>query len=709
MTDFEQIFEHAPTACMVLDREFRYVRANRAYLRITASPWDALEGRRLFDVFPDDPDDPARQGAGMLRASLERVLATGEADTLALIPYRVPRHTDHGVVLQDRYWSATHTPLFDQHGNVAWIVQRTEDVTELHQLRQSVLAGESAQARVDLETRVLDRAHQAQQEKFALERERRRLRELFEQAPGFVCILRGRDYVFDIANAAYRDMVGRQAIIGLPLVEALPEVAEQGFVDLLDQACLTGEPYVGRAVRALLERDGALSEFFLDFVYQPIHEPDGSVSGVFVLGHDVTDQVLAHRDLIRHREHLEELVQQRTSELAQAEAALHQAQKMDAVGRLTGGVAHDFNNLLQVIGGNLHLVQASLPHDTVAQRRLRNAGLAVERGAKLTAQLLAFARRQPLKPRVLDVAGLLHDMDDMLRRVLGEAIVLTTDTAAALWHVCTDPGQMENALLNLAINARDAMQAEGQLTLAARNLTVDDRAPEEQLAAGDYVVVSVSDNGSGMPQEVCNQAFEPFFTTKPEGHGTGLGLSMVYGFVKQSGGHVTIESAVGEGTTIRIYLPRAEGSVAKDRDLPPPPSVGGRGTVLVVEDDPQVRDTVIDLLGDLGYRVLAASNGEEASLALQSDVPIDLLFSDVVMPGPVKSTDLARQARERRPGIAVLYTSGYPRDVIARGGRLEADVELLRKPYSREDLAEVLHRLLHVAGNQESRKGAAGK
>ncbi|MGN2253551.1 PAS domain-containing protein [Frateuria sp. GZRe12] len=695
MIDFEQIFEHAPTACMVLDREFRYVKANGAYLRITASPWEALEGRQLFDVFPDDPADPARQGVGMLRASLERVLATGEADTLALIPYRVPRHTDQGVVLQDRYWSATHTPLLDASGKVAWIVQRTEDVTELHRLRQSVIAGESAQAHVELETRVLHRAQQAQQEKFAVERERRHLRDLFEQAPGFVCILRGRDYVFDIANAAYRDMVGRQAIVGLPLVEALPEVAQQGFVTLLDQVSRTRTPYVGRAARVLLERDGALSEFFLDFVYQPIQEPDGSVSGVFVLGHDVTDRVLAHRDLVRHHEHLEELVQQRTSELAEAESALHQAQKMEAVGRLTGGVAHDFNNLLQVIAGNLQLVQSNLPDDAIAQRRLRNAALAVERGAKLAAQLLAFARRQPLKPRVLDVSRLLHDMDDMLRRVLGEAVVLTTDAQAALWHVCADPGQMENALLNLAINARDAMAADGRLVLAASNLAVDDRSPSDgQLAPGDYVVVSVSDNGCGMPLDVRDLAFEPFFTTKPEGHGTGLGLSMVYGFVKQSGGHVTIESTVGEGTTVRIFLPRAEGSVVNEDDEDPRSSESGEGTVLVVEDDPQVRDTVIDLIGDLGYRVLAASSGEEALRVLETDLPIDLLFSDVVMPGAVKSTALVRGARERRPGIAVLYTSGYPRDVIARNGSVEADVELLRKPYSREALAQALSRLL---------------
>ncbi|MCX7515154.1 PAS domain-containing sensor histidine kinase [Frateuria sp. STR12] len=701
MKDFRQIFEHAPAPFTVLDRQFRYVTANRAYLQTTASRMEELEGRCLFDVFPDEPGDPNRAGALMLRASLERVLATGRADTLALIPYKVTQHTAQGVVLQDRYWSATHTPLFDEQGEVGWILQYTEDVTELHRLRRTPPAGESgdegpSSSLERLQAGIFHRAQRLQQENFVLERERQHLRQLFEQAPGFVCILRGPDLIFEIANAAYRGMVGRQNLIGLPMAQALPEVVEQGFIGLLERVLATAEAYVGREERVLLQRDGVPTEFFLDFIYQPIHEPDGHVSGIFVLGHDVTARVRAHEDLQKHREHLEELVQTRTADLAQAEAALYQAQKMEAVGRLTGGVAHDFNNLLQVIGGNLQLLQAGLGDDDArAGKRVGNALVAVERGAKLAAQLLAFARRQPLQPQVLDAARLMNGLADMLRRVIGEAIALETSAVGNLWSICADPAQMENALLNLAINARDAMAGEGRLVLKAHNITVGGGAAGMDVPEpGDYVLLSVSDTGGGMSGEVCRQAFEPFFTTKPEGLGSGLGLSMVYGFVKQSGGHVSIDSAVGIGTTVNIYLPRVDGVAVDEPVTASLPAVGGSETILVVEDDVQVRATVVEMLTHLGYAVRKASSGQEALAELQADPGVDLLFTDVVMPGPLKSTLLARQAREIAPGIGILFTSGYPRDAIVHDGRLDAGVSLLSKPYTRDALARAIRKLL---------------
>lgn len=698
MTDFQQIYEHVPVPLMVVDRQLRYVAANRAYLEVTASTFEALAGRCLFEVFPDDPGDPNRRGAEMLRKSLERVLATGEADTLALIPYRVPQRTAQGTQLVDRYWSATHTPLRDDRGRVAWVLQHTEDVTELHTLRRAAAAAQGGDARLvgdeHVGTRVLARARRVQQENVVLLREREHLQSLFEQAPGFVCILRGPEYVFDIANAAYRSMVGRQDLLGKALAQVLPEVVEQGFVELLDRVSSSNLPYVGRAVRVMIEREGALREFFLDFIYQPIQEADGTVSGVFVLGHDVTDRVGVHQRLLEHQEHLEEQVQKRTRELADAEAALRQAQKLEAVGRLTGGIAHDFNNLLQVVSGNLQLLEGNVGDNPVARRRVANASMAVERGARLASQLLSFGRRQPLRPQAVDVADLVRGMGDMLRRVLGGAIELTTRMADELWHAWADPAQMENALLNLAINARDAMQGVGLIVIDVQNSVV--RASEEssELPAGDYLRLSLTDQGCGMSLEIRNQAFEPFFTTKPEGQGSGLGLSMVYGFAKQSGGHVVIASTIGQGTTVTLYLPRSDAPV--DAELPEQvgPGVGGSETILVVEDDAQVSATVVELLAELGYVVLTAANGEEALAVLDTAPSIDLLFTDVMMPGPVKGMTLATEAKKRHPRIRALHTSGYPREAIVEGGFLSQGVHLLGKPYTREAIARALRQLL---------------
>jgi len=693
MKDFRQIFEHVPVPCMVLDRQFRYVAANRSYLQTTATCMDELRGRSAFEVFPDEPDNPSRHGAHMLRTSLEKVLATGRTDVLGLVPYKVTQHTGEGVQLQDRYWSVTHVPLFDENGAVGWVLQYAEDVTELHQLR---LVADVAQAAgmplphelERLEAGVFHHALRLQEENLLLERERRHLRRLFEQAPGFVCILRGERFVFEIANAAYRGMVGRRPLIGRPLVEAMPEVVGQGFVKRLERVLSSGEPYVGRHERVMLTRDGESTEFFLDFIYQPIHESDGHVSGIFVLGYDVTERVRVHADLLRHREHLEELVLARTQELAQAQAALHQAQKMEAVGRLTGGVAHDFNNLLQVVGGNLQLLETSLHDDPKARRRIENARMAVERGATLTSQLLAFARRQPLRPKVIDAARLMHDMAHMMRRVIGEGIALETVAAEGLWPICVDPSQMENALLNLAINGRDAMANAGRLVLTARNVSREEAAALPEPA--DYVLLSVADSGSGMSEEIRHQAFEPFFTTKPQGAGSGLGLSMVYGFVKQSGGHVAIDSTMGVGTTVHLYLPRAEAALVEDAAESHLPVTHGSGTVLVVEDDAQVRATVVEMLSGLGYTVREAAHGQAALDMLRADPVVDLLFTDVVMPGPLGAAALADAARQQVPGLKVLFTSGYPRDAIVHDGRLDAGVDLLSKPYTREALARAI-------------------
>jgi CheY-like chemotaxis protein len=377
------------------------------------------------------------------------------------------------------------------------------------------------------------------------------------------------------------------------------------------------------------------------------------------------------------------------------EDQLRQAQKMDAIGKLTGGVAHDFNNLLQVISGNLQLLAADVAGNPRAERRVANAMAGVERGSRLAAQLLAFGRRQPLAPKVVNIGRFIRGMDDLLRRSLGEAIEVETVIAGGLWNTLVDIGNVENALLNLAINARDAMGGQGKLTIEAGNALLDESYANAHgdLKAGQYVMLAVSDTGCGIAPEVLPQVFEPFFTTKPEGKGTGLGLSMVYGFVKQSGGHVKIYSELDHGTTVKIYLPRSTQSEDRLVALEEGGLHRGDETILVAEDDDEVREIVVGMLADLGYRVLKARDAESALSIIESGMAIDLLFTDVVMPGPLRSTELARKAVERQPGMAVLFTSGYTENAIVHGGRLDEGVELLSKPYTREALAR---RVRHV-------------
>ncbi|SAK50436.1 sensor kinase/response regulator fusion protein [Caballeronia fortuita] len=382
--------------------------------------------------------------------------------------------------------------------------------------------------------------------------------------------------------------------------------------------------------------------------------------------------------------------------LRHAEEALRMAQKMEAIGKLTGGVAHDFNNLLQVIGGNLQLLAKDVAGHDKPEQRVRNALAGVARGANLASQLLAFGRRQPLAPKVVNLGRFVRGLDDMFRRALGDGIEIETIVSGGLWNTLVDPFQVENALLNLAINARDAMNGHGKLTIEAGNASLDEAYAmrNADVTPGQYVMVAVTDTGTGMSPEVQERAFEPFFTTKREGQGTGLGLSMVYGFVKQSGGHVKVYSEQGHGTTLRIYLPRAREEEDLETNVEAGPAKGGSETILVVEDDEEVRATVVELLADLGYRVLRAKDAQSALAIVESGVPIDLLFTDVVMPGPLRSTELARKARERVPGIAVLFTSGYTDNAIVHAGRLDEGIDLLSKPYTHEALARKVRLVL---------------
>jgi PAS domain S-box-containing protein len=414
--------------------------------------------------------------------------------------------------------------------------------------------------------------------------------------------------------------------------------------------------------------------------------------------HVVIDAIRENGELVGFAKVTRDITERRRASelLEQTQRALFQAQKMEALGKLTGGVAHDFNNVLQVLRGNLEVLESRYGRDSWSAERLGKAIDAVDRGAKLASQLLAFGRQQPLAPVVMNPAHQLRALDDLLRRALGETIEIESVVAGGLWNILADPHQLENVILNLAINARDAMPDGGKLTLELANATLDDEyvSTVPDVSPGQYVMLAVTDTGTGMTREVMERAFDPFFSTKPEGQGTGLGLSMAYGFVRQSGGHIKLYSEIGEGTTVRIYLPRSTGTAV---EFPPRTSRSvehGEETILVVEDDPQVQSTVVELLTGLGYAVLKANDAQQALAVVASGVHIDLLFTDVVMPGPLRSPDMARQAARMLPGLKVLFTSGYTQNAIVHGGRLDPGVELLSKPYSRQQLAMKVRQVL---------------
>ena len=386
----------------------------------------------------------------------------------------------------------------------------------------------------------------------------------------------------------------------------------------------------------------------------------------------------------------------------QTDVQLKQAQKMQAVGQLTSGIAHDFNNLLTIINGNLQLLEEASKQDQRFSTLIQAALEAGLRGADLTRRLLAFSRQQLLLPKVIDINGLVREIEPLLKRTLGEELYFNTKLAGDLWLTQVDPSQLENALINLGINARDAMPRGGRLNIETRNVSLDEGYTliESEVAPGEYVLLNVSDNGTGISKDALPHVFEPFFSTKGPGKGSGLGLSMVYGFVKQSKGHIKIYSEEGwYGTSVKIYLPRSQ-SASEDTKATPirkVPVPKGQETILIVEDEEAVRRVALRFLNDLGYRLLEAATGPEALTILGKHEDIDLLFTDVVMPGGMTGAQLAKEARERNPSLRVLFTSGYSDTGIFDHGVLHGSDDILNKPYRKEELAQKVRDILDRA------------
>lgn len=498
-----------------------------------------------------------------------------------------------------------------------------------------------------------------------------------------------------IYNDSYSVFAGGRHpyLLGTPVELGWPEVADFNR-NVLD-TCLAGGTLSYRDFPLELLRNGMPEEVWMDLTYSPVADDNQQPAGVLVIVTETTEHVKSERLRQELTHNLEQRVAAEVQARSAAEDQLRQSQKLEAIGGLTGGVAHDFNNLLQVIAGNLHLLARHEPDNAQVQRRVSAAIAAVERGAKLSSQMLAFARRQPLSPAVYNPQRIYAGLGELLQRALGETIHIDVQLPQDSWCINVDRNQLENALLNLAINARDAMKGEGVIRINGENIILNPGdCIGKSIKPGEYVRLAVTDTGVGMTSEVLKRAFEPFFTTKREGHGTGLGLSMVFGFVRQSGGHVEVWSEEGSGSVVQMYFPRSLEPECFDEHSELAPHSGGQETILVVEDNEGVRLTVVELLEQSGYTVLTAEDGDRAMQALQNGVQPDLIFTDVVMPGRVKSTDLADWARVQQPPVAVLFTSGHTRDMLSTNHLLSPDIHLLSKPYSPEALTQRVHSVL---------------
>jgi len=525
-----------------------------------------------------------------------------------------------------------------------------------------------------------------------------RYRALFEAIDDGFCIIEFfdgpdgplSDYMHIEANSGYERHTGIQNIVGKTLRQIAPTEVD-GWLEIYGGVLASGKP-----IR--FERHFVAVDRHIEVSASRI-EP-ASLNQVSVLFRDISARKMAESALVANEAALEQRVAERTKELMRTEEQLRHSQKMEAVGQLTGGIAHDFNNLLAGISGSLEMMQSRLAQGRVGEldRYVTGAQGATKRAAALTQRLLAFSRRQTLDPKPADINRLALGMQDLITRSVGPMIEVETALAGGLWASFVDVGQLENALLNLCINARDAMPDGGKLTIETANRWFDERASRQRgLIPGQYISLCVSDTGVGMSPEIVERAFDPFFTTKPTGSGTGLGLSMVHGFAGQSGGTARIYSEVGKGTMVCIYLPRHLGKADAEEPLPVQEAtepVAGHETVLVVDDEPLVRMIAVEILEDLGYNVIEAGDGPEAMRFLNSDQRIELLVTDVGLPGGMNGRQLADAARDARPELGVLFITGYAENAVLNHGHLEHGMQVMTKPFRAEDFVRRIRDLL---------------
>jgi PAS domain S-box-containing protein len=694
------------TAIITMDAEGAVTGWSEGAHQILGWTEDEMLGRSLGRVFPEDEG-----GEAALRAEIAQAIATGAGGGEG---WRLRKNGS-------RFWAIGETRPMSEGDPRAGFVKMLRDRTEHREAEEKLVEQTRALEILNRTGAVLAREMD--------------LDVLVQTVTDAGVALTGAQFgafFYNVTNPAGESYmlysisgVPREAFSQFPMPRNTavfgPTFAGEGIVRSAD---ITRDPRYGKNAPYFGMPEGHLP--VRSYLAIPVVSRSGAVIGGLFFGHSAAgvfderserslsglageaavaiDNVRLHEDAKREiaerrraeealrslNTDLENQVKLRTEELLRNTEALRQSQKMEAVGQLTGGIAHDFNNLLQVIVGNLELLSRTLPEEMARHRRAVALAMSgAQRAGALTKRLLAFARRQPLDPKPLNANLVVQGMSELLRRSLGEVVELETVLGGGLWTIEADPNEFESALLNLALNARDAMTSGGKLTIETANAHLDEAyaARHTEVTAGQYVMVSVTDTGTGMDPDTSSRVFEPFFTTKAEGKGTGLGLSQVYGFVKQSGGHVKLYSELGRGTTVRIYLPRRPGDVAQDdiKDSRLAPEAFGE-TVLVVEDDPDVRAYSVGALQELGYQVIEASDGP-AAVRLLEQRRFDLVFTDVVLPGGMTGAEVVARAVQIWPGIRTLFTTGYARNAIVHHGRLDPGVNLITKPFTFDDLA----------------------
>ncbi|MDM0022866.1 hybrid sensor histidine kinase/response regulator [Variovorax saccharolyticus] len=574
----------------------------------------------------------------------------------------MPLLTQRNGYPEETWWTFTYMPLRDERGRVLGMMCTASDATA------SVLAARKA------------------------EQHRARQNSMLQQMPGFVGLLEGPRHVYEYVNDAYRAIAGERDYLGRCIRDVLPELEGQGYFELLDQVYDSGTSFISHAMP--IRFTGEDDNRHIDLLFHPLRNESGQVSGIFVGGYDVSRRVTAERALTSLNESLEKRVDERTVELMRTQEALKHSQKLEAIGKLTGGVAHDFNNLLTVIGSSVELLRRPQLAEDRRKKYVETIAETVRRAAKLTSQLLSFARRQALRPEVFDVGRQVEAISELIRPLTGPEVAIEIAASEEAWLVECDVNQFETAIVNLAVNARDAMPAGGLLTIemsCAEGIPADG---SHAFRPGPFIAVAMRDTGTGIAPEHLELVFDPFYTTKEVGKGTGLGLSQVFGFTRQSGGDVRVTSTPGQGATFTLYLPQA-GPVGAGV---PTAALGASAlsdtlalTILVVEDNTSVGRICTEALNDLGHTTQWATDAQQAlSILERGELRFDLVFSDVVMPG-MNGLEMAQLIRSRHPGLPVLLASGYS-DVMADVG--VQGFELVQKPYSVDALVRLMRKAL---------------